>query len=212
MNININVKNIKKAACLLCCGAVMFSMAGCKKNDSTVKPAGENSEPVTTTAMTTVTQTGIIGEKTDMADVEINVNKIYRSKYYGSQAGVLSNILFLDVTITNNSDTEIDTNMLTSFEFTVNGMIHDSATLLAISSAKKQFGNDVNLFDKSLKPGDTQTGCIPAELPRNFDSVTLSFIPLGGRKGGGDTSQSIVYTFTDKDLERIEKPEPAEGE
>lgn len=204
---------IKKAACFLCCGALMFTMAGCKKNDSTVKPAGdESSGAAVTTTMTTVTQTGIIGEKTDMADVEINVNKIYRSEYYGSQAGVLSNVLFLDVTITNNSDTEIDTNMLTSFEFTVNGKIHDSATLLAISSAKKQFGSDVNLFDQSLKPGDSQTGCIPAELPRNFDSVTLSFLPLGGRKGGGDTSQSIVYTFTDKDLERIEMPEPTDEE
>lgn len=205
---------IKKAAGLLCCAAMIFTMAGCKKNETTVTPVGENisgtTAPVQTTV--TVTQTGVIGEKTEMAKVEINVNKIYRSEYYGSQNGVLSNVLFLDVTITNNSDTDIDTNMLTSFEFWVNGEIHNSATLLSISSAKKQFGNDVNLFDKSLSPGDSQTGIIPAELPRNFDTVVLSFLPLGGRKGGSDTSQSIEYSFTDKDLERLEKPENSTAE
>lgn len=200
---------IKKAAGLLCCAALIFTMAGCKKNENTVAPADKSStEPAKMT--TQVTQTGVVGEETAMADVEINVSKIYRSEYFGSQDGVLSNILFLEVTVTNNTDKEIDSNMLTSFEFEVDGELHDSATLLALSSTKKQFGNDVNLFTESLKPGDSQTGYIPAELPRNFDTVKLSFMPLGGVKGGGDTSKAIVYTFTVEDTEDIAKPQAEE--
>lgn len=202
---------MKKAVGLMCCAALVLTMAGCKKNTSTVTPAEKNDDVSSDSSYakvtTTVTQTGVFGEKTEMADVEINVNKIYRSEYYGSQDGVLSNVIFLDVTITNNTDSEINAHMLTSFDFMVDGQWHDSATLLAISSSKKQFGNDVNLFEEPFMPGDTQTGIIPAELPRNFYNAELYFKPLGGKKGGGDTSKSIVYPFTDKDLERIEKPQ-----
>lgn len=202
---------LKKAFGLICCTALMLTFAGCnKKNNNTVKPVSEGSGvAATTTAL--VTQTGEIGEKSEMADVEIKVNKIYRSEYFGSQDGHLSNVIFLDVTVSNNTEKDLDANMLTSFDFEVDGELHDSATLLAISSAKKQFGNDVNLFSNALKPGESQSGIIPAELPRNLGTVTLSFLPLGGVKNGRDTSKAIVYTFTKDDLEDIAKPDSVES-
>lgn len=202
----------KKIFCALCCGSLLLAMAGCSENKSTVAPAESNSGQTTTAAKVTtkVTQTGSIGENAEMADVEIKINNVYKSEYFGSQDGVLSKVFFLDVTIENNTDRDIDTNMLTSFDFEVDGVLHDSATLYAIRCAKLQFGNDVNLFAETIKPGKSQTGCIPAELPNNFEKVTLSFLPLGGAKGGGDTSKAIVYTFTKDEPEELAKPDSSD--
>lgn len=208
--------NLKKTFCLLCSAAIIITLAGCSKNDSTVTPIGDGSGTALTTTSATIattqaTQLGEIGEKSEMADVEIKINKIYRSEFTGTQKGHLSNVVFLDVTLSNNTNDKLDANMLTSFEFEVNGKLHDSATLLAISSAKKQFGNDVNLFSDAIKPGESQTGCIPAELPQTFNKITLKFLPLGGVRNGRDVSKAIVYTFTENDLEDIAKPESSEN-
>lgn len=192
----------KKIFSLLCCSALMLTFAGCKKNNNTVKPVTEGSESTAVTT-TIVTQTGEVGKDVEMADVEININKFYKSNFYGTQDATLSAVFFFDVTITNNTDKDIDANMLTSFEFEVDGKPHDSATLFAISSIKKQFGDDAKFFSDTLKPGDTQSGYISAELPDKFETVTLKFLPLGGAKNERDESQAIVYTFTQNDFEYI---------
>lgn len=191
----------KKIFSLLCCSALMLTFAGCKKNNNTVTPIADGSG--NTTANTTplvTTQIGELGKEVEMADVEININNIYKSNFYGSQDATLSAVFFLDVTITNNTDKDLDANMLTSFEFEVDGTPHDSATLFAISSIKKQFGEDVNFFSDALKPGETQSGYISAELPSDFETITLKFLPLGGAKNERDESQAIVYTFTEDDI------------
>jgi len=193
----------KKVFSLLCCSALMLTLAGCKKNNNnTVKPVTEGSEGTAVTT-TIVTQTGEVGKDVEMAGVEININKFYKSNFYGAQDATLSAVFFFDVTITNNTDKDIDANMLTSFEFEVDGKPHDSATLFAISSIKKQFGDDAKFFSDTLKPGDTQSGYISAELPDKFETITLKFLPLGGAKNERDESQAIVYTFTQNDFEYI---------
>lgn len=189
---------------LLCCSALMITLAGCKKNNNTVTPVTEGSSNNAATT-TIITQTGEIGKNVEMADVEININNIYKSNFYGAQDATLSAVFFLDVTITNNTDKDIDANMLTSFEFEADGKPHDSATLFAISSIKKQFGDDAEFFADSLKPGDTQSGYISAELPSNFNTITLKFLPLGGVKNERDESQAIVYTFTPDDVKYIDE-------
>ena len=35
-------------------------------------------------------------------------------------------------------------------------------------------------------------------------------MPLGGAKGGGDTSKAIVYTFTKDEPEELAKPDSSE--
>ncbi len=202
--------NFKKTAGLLICAAlVCMTAAGCNKEKNTVKPAGESDSPKVTAAVTTrVTQTGSIGEPASMKEIDVTINKLYRSEYYGSQDEVLSNIIFVDVTITNNTDEEIDANMLTSFEFEIDGEYHDSATLQAISSAKKQYGNDVEMFAEPIQPSETRSGIIAAELPNHFSEATLYFLPMGG--GIGDTydpSSAIVYTFESGDLWTLAKPD-----
>lgn len=203
---------MKTAGLLLCAAMVCMAAAGCNKEKDTVKPADKNDLPaVTTTATTRATQTGSIGEPASMKDMEVTISQLYKSEYYGSQDGTLSNIIFLDVTVTNNTDEEIDANMLTSFEFHVDGILHDSATLQAISSAKKQYGDDVEMFTEPVEPGETRSGIIAAELPDNFGEAALYFLPLGG--GIGDTydpSSAIVYTFSKDDLQLLTRPAIAE--
>lgn len=203
---------MKSAGLLLCAAMVCMTAAGCNKEKDTVKPADKDYFPAATTAVTTrATQTGSIGEPASMKDMEVTISQLYRSEFYGSQDGVLSNIVFLDVTVTNNTDEEIDANMLTSFEFHVDGAYHDSATLQAISSAKKQYGDDVEMFSEPVAPGETRTGIIAAELPDYFKEAALYFLPLGG--GIGDTydpSSAIVYTFERGDLQLLTRPAIAE--
>ncbi len=200
----------KKMLCLLFAASVMLTAASCKNNSSTVKPA-DDSEKVNAKTTTQVTQLGEIGEKTSMADVEIQINKICKSEYTGSKNDVLTNVIFLDVTVKNNTDEELKPNMLSSFDFEVDGASYDFATLFAINSAKKQFGSDVDLFSSALRPTEARTGCIPAELPQEFESVTVKFYPLGGVNSSGNSSQAIIYTFTPDDMEELPKAESTDA-
>lgn len=208
--------SFQRIAALVCGLALLGTAAGCGSK-STVKPADENSGSngsngggaaavQETTQATRITQLGNVGEMSAIGNVEVTVNKLYRSEYYGAQKGELTNIIFLDVTVTNNSDEPIDANMLTSFEFDVDGEPYNTATLQAISSAQKQFGPDVNLFTKKLEIGESQTGCVAAEVPNNFTEITLYCLPLGGADEHYDTSQAITYTFTEDAFETIAMP------
>ncbi len=203
--------NFKKTAGLLICAVMMCTAAaGCNKNKDSVK--ANTSNTAATTATTRVTQTGKIGEPASMKDIEVTIDKLYRSEYYGSQDEVLTCIVFLEVTVTNNTKNEIDANMLTSFEFEVDGKLHDSATLQAISSAKKQYGEDVDLFEDPIQPGETHSGIIAAELPHQFTEATLYFLPLGGGTGENyDASSAIVYTFDNGDLWTLTRPSDESG-
>ena len=200
---------LKRTLSLLCAASLMLTMAACKNNKNTVKQA-DGSDNVSAKTTTQITQVGEVGEKTEMADVEIQINKIYRSEYLSSRDDSASNIIFLDVTIKNNTEEELEPNMLSSFEFEVDGEPCDFATLFAINSAKKQFGNDVDLFSEPLRPTEARTGCVPAELPLEFGSATIKFLPLGGINSSGNASQAILYTFTPDDMENLAKPESAE--
>lgn len=200
----------KKTLSLLCAASLMLTMAACKNDKNTLKPA-DGSENMSVRTTTQVTQVGEVGEKTEMADVEIQINKIYRSEYLSSRNNNASNIIFLDVTIKNNTEEELEPNMLSSFEFEVDGEYYDFATLFALNSAKKQFGNDVDLFSEPLRPTEARTGCIPAELPQEFSSATVKFLPLGGINSSGNSSQAILYTFTPDDMEGLAKPESTEA-
>ncbi len=197
--------NLKKNAALLCTAVMLCTAAGCNSNKSDVKPASSNGN-VTPTEVTRVTQVGNVGEMSSVGNVEVTVNKLYRSGYYGSQNSVLTNIVFLEVTVTNNSNETIDANMLTSFEFDVDGEPYNTSTLQAISSTQKQFGADVNMLTEPLEIGDSQTGYIPAEVPNNFKELTLYCLPLGGADENYDISQAIAYTFKEEDFESIERP------
>ena len=205
--------NFKRISAMLLSAAMLCTAAGCSKNKDTVQPIGGenngNSSASTAPAPTEaalVTQQGIVGEKSEIGKVEVTVDKLYRSEYYGAQDEALTNIVFLEVTVTNNSDEAIDANMLTSFEFHVDGELYNTATLQAISSTQKQFGADANLMTESLEPGDSQTGYIPAEVPNNFRELTLYCFPLGGADEHYDISQAIAYTFAAVDFEEIAMP------
>ncbi len=195
--------NLKKTAALLCILVLLGTASGCKET-SDIKPAEQSNSAYVPTEVTRVTQIGNVGEASSVGNVEVTVNKLYRSKYYGAQDGVLTNIVFLEVTVTNHSDEPIDANMLTSFEFDVDGEPYNTSTLQAISSTQKQFGADVNMLTETLEIGDTQTGYIPAEVPNNFRELTLYCLPLGGADEHYDISQAIAYTFRADEFEDIE--------
>ncbi|MBQ8515174.1 MAG: DUF4352 domain-containing protein [Ruminococcus sp.] len=199
--------SFQKIAALVCGLTLLGTAVGCSEKD-TVKPAGENSGGAVQapTEVSRVTQIGNVGEMSAIGDVEVTVNKLYRSEYYGAQKGVLTNIIFLDVTVTNHSDEPIDANMLTSFEFDVDGEPYNTATLQAISSAQKQFGEELNLFTEKLEVGESQTGCVAAEVPNNFNEITLYCLPLGGADEHYDISQAITYTFTEDSFEALAMP------
>lgn len=199
----------KKTLSLLCTASFMLTMAACKEDKNTIKPAG-SSENISAKSTTQVTQMGEVGQRTEMSDVEIQINKIYKSEFTNSKNGTDSNIVFLEVTVKNNTEGELEPNMISSFEFEVDGEPYDFATLFAINSVKKQFGNDVDIFSVPLKPTEARTGYIPAEIPQEFDSVTVKFLPLGGINSSGNSSQAILYTFTPEDMENISKPDSPE--
>ncbi|MBO5226509.1 MAG: DUF4352 domain-containing protein [Ruminococcus sp.] len=192
----------KKFSLLACSIAVIAAFSGCADKES-VKPASGDNAPVVTTR---VTKTGSVGNMIEMDGVEVTINGVYSSEYQGYVGDIPTRVVFLDVTVTNNTDDEIDTNMLTSFEFEADGEYFDSATLYAISCAKKQYGDDVNMFTETIKPGNSQTGCISAELPENFTSIQLSFLPFGGADKNYDLSKAITYSFTKDDLTEIKRP------
>lgn len=199
--------NLKKTAALLCVLAALFASAGCSNKKDTVEPVGGNSANAPApTEPTLVTQMGNVGEKSEVGKVEVTVDKLYRSEYYAAQGSTLTNIVFLEVTVTNNSDEAIDANMLTSFEFYVDGELYNTSTLQAISSTQKQFGADVNMLTEPLEIGDSQTGYIPAEVPNNFQELTLYCYPLGGADEHYDIFQAITYDFTAEDFEPLAKP------
>ncbi len=198
--------HFKKMAALLCGMACLCSVTGCKEKN-TVEPA---KKVYTTTVLSRETIPGNVGEMSEIGNVEVTVDKLYRSEYYGSQDGVLTNIIFLEVTITNNSDEPVDVNMLTSFEFDVDGAPADTATLQAISSAQKQFGEDC-IITEAIEVGKTVQGCIPAEVSNNFKEITLNCLPLGGADENYDISKAITYTFKEEDFEEIKMP-PAQDD
>ncbi len=196
-------------AALVCCGAMIFTAVGCNGNKSTVKPASNSGS---TEAATTerIIQTAQIGEPAELKKVEFTVNNLYKSEYYGSDGGSITNIIFVDVTVTNRTEETIDANMLTSFEFYVDGEYYDSGTLLSISSAKKQYGDEVNLFTDSIKPGETVTGVVPAELPATYGEAELFCLPLGGSRENYDPSTAITYSFNRYDYTELLRPESTE--
>jgi hypothetical protein len=190
----------KKLPLLLCSLALITAFTGCADKES-VKPASK--EPVVTTR---ITQSGNVGEKAQIGGVEVTVNGAYSSEYTGAVNDIPTRVLFFDVTVTNNTEEDVNANMLTSYEFEVDGEYFDSATLYAISCSKKQYGDDVNLFTETLKPGDSQTGYIAAEIPAEFQNLELFCLPLGGAKESYDPSQAITYSFTKYDLTEIKRP------
>ncbi len=200
--------NIKKTAALLVAAAALLTAAGCNEEES-VKPitsemaAVSATEPATTTRLI---KPAVLGESAELKDVVFTVNELFRSEYYGSQDGTLSNVIFVDITITNNTEEKIDAHMLSSYEFYINDELHDSATLLALRSAQKQYGDELNLFTEGLEPGETQSGIIPAELPVNFTKAELFCLPMGGSREHYDPSSAITYTFTENDLTELKRP------
>ncbi|MBQ8724936.1 MAG: DUF4352 domain-containing protein [Oscillospiraceae bacterium] len=193
----------KRILLLACSLAILAAASGCSNKD-TVKPAsGNDFAPAVTTR---VTQPGNVGEMAQIGGVEVTLNKAYISEYQGAKDDVLTKVIFLDVTVTNNSDENVDANMLTSFEFHVDGEYYDSSTLYAISCTRKQFGEDANMFTDTLEPGESQTGYIPAEIPDNFQTVELFCLPLGGADESYDPSRAITYTFSRYDFTEIQRP------
>jgi hypothetical protein len=202
--------NWRSFAATVCAGAWICSLVGCG-NSSTVKPADtsdgsvqqEAASVVTTTTVPLTTQIGVVGEEAGIGGVEVTINQLLRSDYHGAQDDVLTDVVFLNVTVTNNTDSAIDANMMTSFEFDVDGEAYNTATLFAISSTRKQFGDDVNLMTDQIEAGATQTGYIAAEVPSDFETLTLYCLPLGGAGENYDVSQAICYTLLAEDFEAI---------
>ncbi len=199
---------IKKTAALLLSAAALLTAVGCSE-EQTVTPvtsemaAAATTQPATTTRLV---KPAVLGESAELKDVVFTVNELYRSEYYGSQDGTLSNVVFVDITITNNTDEKINAHMLSSYEIYIEDEYHDSATLLALRSAQKQYGDELNLFTEGLEPGETQSGIIPAELPMNFTKAELFCLPMGGSREHYDPSSAITYTFTEDDLTPLAKP------
>ena len=91
-------------------------------------------------------------------------------------------ILLAEMTITNNSDKDIDCSTLTHFEVYIDDEKSASACagLQAKITARKyytQIQSTLEEFNQAIKPNETVTGYVPLYMPSAWKSCSLSYSP-----------------------------------
>lgn len=178
------MKSTKFATTALMCLSAAIALSGCGGNSDSKTKTTENKvaetmqsyEPESETEATTI-QTEVFTEdsKGDAKgeNVEFKVNSVKKAdtKYNSDD----TQFIIANITITNNTDKDLEPNYLSSFVLTNDGeSVEGTSTRAEILSRRD--GKE-ELFPNGIKAGSSETSDLYLEVPAKHGDLVLGFYP-----------------------------------
>lgn len=145
-----------------------------------------------------------VGDTVNYKDkVSATLDKVVELDNSSSSSG---RVLLAEMTITNNSDANIDCTILTHFTAIQNGqknvgIVRDLSASIFARRYYVTVGSDLMPFNTPIAPGETVKGYVYMRVPVPMDELVLSYIPY--KYYSNDT---VNYTITEEDLEHFTQP------
>ncbi len=211
-------KQVSRGFGAILSAAMLLSLAAC---GNTTTPSGTVNEDAvmnnvntnvnevaTATTQVEINETiATIGQEVSCSGVEATVNHAYLCPTIGTAGDSEFEMIFYEITVTNNSDSALCMNYLTDTFFTfADDDYYPTENLRAGRMLMKEFGEGVEYFSTNVEAGETRTGYVYAEAPVGFENVALTYFPADGL---GEHETQFTFNFTREELETA--PEPVLG-
>ena len=186
-------------------GAVLlFAVPGCGKKEVTGRDLADETDVATAVTEITNLYTAEKGEEVSSKDITATLDHAYLSPYTFVDGDEKIGITFFQMTIHNGSDQKLIANSLSpSFGVVVDGEAYSGISVRGTRFISLQFGENAEMFNDPIEPGETRQGYVYLEVPADFKELTLYYYPAAGLV---DWTDGYTYEMKREDMEPTPDP------